>query len=142
MIGCIICWINGKNHFEATYSCPSCVSRKLPPARMNMRSQSTSLPPSQKLGKVSELIRSLLETGEFCGVPPMFLYSVGALFSTRTQERFCLKTRYRTCTTSAKALFFGQLQSGTLSLHLCLSQQHTLRQNGKFGVDLDQMFCL
>lgn len=39
--------------------------------------------------------------------------------------------RHRTYTASAKALCFGQLQSVTLPLYLCLSQQHTLKQKWK-----------
>lgn len=99
-----------KNYFEDTYSyyCASYVSRKLPRVRRNVRSQPTALPPSPEVGKVSELIRSLLVTGEFCGVSPMFLYSVNSPSSTKTQERFCLKMETKTCTASctAAALFF------------------------------------
>lgn len=73
-----------------------------------MRSQPTAVPPSPELGKVSELIRSLLVTGEFRGVSPMFLYSVNSSSSTKTQERFYLKMETKTCTASctAEALFF------------------------------------
>lgn len=122
-----------KNYFEATYSYyhASYVSRKLPPARKKVRLQPTPLPPSPKLGKVSELTGSLLVTSEFCGVSPMILYSVGTPSSTRTQERLCLKKRCRTCIASVEALFFVQLQSVTLLLYLGLSQQHTLREKWK-----------
>lgn len=49
---------HGKDHFEAISSCyhVSYVSTKLPSARMKPR--------SQKCGKVSDLVRSLLVTGE------------------------------------------------------------------------------
>lgn len=118
-----------KNHFEATYTYYHApyMSRKLPPARKNVRSQPTPLPPSPKLGKVSELTRSLLVTGEFCGVFTVFLYPVSTPSSTRTQERFCLKTKRTTCTAYAGALFFGQLQRVSLPLYPCLSQQEPLR---------------
>lgn len=96
-----------KNPFEATYSyyTASYASRKLPAAR---KTWDCNLPPC--------LIRSLLVTGEFWGVSAMFLYSVGTLSSTRTQERFCLKMRCRTCPSCVEALLFGQLQWVSLLL--------------------------
>lgn len=113
----------GKNRFEVTYSYyhASYVSRNLPSARKNMR--------SQKPGKASALVKSLLVADGFRGLSAQAFKFGGCSVFPRTWERFCSKVRCRVYTASTDALFFGQLQWVSLLLCSCLSQQCTLRQS-------------
>lgn len=126
-----------KNHFEApyTYYHASYVCRKLPPARKNLRSQPTFLPPSPKFGEISELIRSLLVTGEFVFRQYSIFHKNSRKVLLKNEEKdlhsFCRNPILWSATVIVFA-FVPMPQSATTPEV----------KNGKIVVDLDQMFCL